>query len=717
MRMTNDTLRQVLDAEIQSSVTWAQSAIREEQLKNLQYYLGYPMGNEVPGRSQVVSWDVFEVIESAMPGFIEPFFASDRIGEFQPKTPEDEAYCEQASDYVNYIIKERNEGFLLFQTWIKDALLSKVGVVRGDWVKGEKRRRRWEGLTDEQLALLQQDEGVELIEHSEYPVPGLPPLNEAQIIQMGGAVPMLHDVVVLEEQAGCVELENVRPENFVVSRGVSSTKKAKIVGDWVTMTRSELKEAGFAKYMDVQSLESAEAMESDGFGEARERDGFGEAESEDPALEEVRLFRGFLRVDYDGDGIAEWRRVLVGGGEDGFLENEEADGHNYAIITPIPIPHRVIGMGYADPARQIQDLKTGLTRNFLDSVYLANRPRTYVNTAAGVSLDDLLSERIGGIVRGTGPADTAIRPIQTTLVAREALDGIQLADGMRETRLGIAKFNPGLEADALHQTATGVRSINNSVDKRQKMTLRTMAETGIKELFRLVLRLVTKYQDREAMIRLRGQWVPFDPRGWNADLDCSVSVGVGTSDETETMMMLQQFAQFMQWGQANGCVTPQNVYEFGLMLAKNARLKGADTKLLTDPSKQPPKPPPPGPLEIEQMKAQIKAQTDAQKMQADMQLDRERMQLQAQVDTNRQEVEARQQALRAQQDRESEQVKLEAQMRLEEFKARLDQETQMMLAKLRAETDLTRAQVQAQTTLTQQQNDAADAAVADGGVQ
>lgn len=717
-QMTPTQLMQVLEQEIANSENYAAEAIREDQLKNLQYYLGLPLGNEVPGRSQVQSWDVFEIIESAMPGFIEPFFSSDRIGEFKSRTPEDDAFVEQATDFANYIIKDRNDGFLIFNTWIKDALLSKVGVVRADWEESEPKRREWQGLSDEQLTMIAQDERIEIVGHTARPLLGMPMMNEAQAIQ--APPPMVHDVTIHEKQAGCVKIVNIRPENFIVSRGVGLARDARVIGEWVVYTRSELKGMGIRQYMDVQSYDVAvAAIGGQQLQTIRDDTGsnvLNEGTADDPSIEEVKLFKGFVRADYDKDGIAEWRRVLVGAGDDPFLENEDAEGHNYCILSPIPIPHRIIGMAYADPARQIQDVKTVLTRQYLDSLYLANRPRLYVNTDAGVSIEDLLSDRIGGIIRGRGPANTAISPIQTAAVSRDALEGIQLADGMRETRLGIPKINPGLEADALHKTATGTRSINAAVDKRQKMTLRLMAETGIKDLFRLVLRLVTKYQDVAASVQLRGEWVHFDPRQWNADLDCVVAVGVGTSDEAETMALLQQFAQYMQWAQSVGAVTPLNVYEFGKLLAKNARLKGADTKLLTDPQKNPPQQQP-NPaqmqMQVEQMKEQGRQQTEAAKMQMQRELEQFKSQMQAEVDANRQRQEAQQQESR-----------IQAEMQLAQFKAELDANTRERLemikcasaeriAKINAEAKLVGDQIAGQTVLSQQQEEAADMAVED----
>lgn len=689
-KMTDDALQQMLQQEVASAAAWSDTNLREEQERNLRYYLGLPMGNEVAGRSQVLSWDVFEIVESAMPSFIEPFFSGDNIGEFQPRTPDDEAYTDQATDYCNYLIKDRNPGFMIFTTWLKDALISKVGITRAEWRAEEPKRVEFEALSDEQLVKLVQDQRSEIIEHDAYPVPGMPPLNEAQQIQLGGQVqqPMLHDVTVLQKQEGCVRIENVRPENFIVSRGAKSAQTARVVGEWVTYTRSDLKEMGFAKAMDVQSFDVT-AMGLHGEIALLRDDNSGmqtNPESADPTMEEVTLFRGFLKADVDGDGVAEYRRILAG---DTILENEEAEWQDYCVITPIPIPHRVVGMAYADPASEIQDIKTALTRQYLDSLYRANNPRTYVNTDAKVNLDDLLSTRIGGIVRGKGPAETAVSPLHTVAVSRDALEGIQYADTMRETRLGLTRYNQGLDANTLNKTAHGIERIMGAADKRQAMTLRILAETGIRDLFRLVLRIITKYQDMAATVRLRNQWVQFDPRQWNPDMDCVIAVGVGTGEKPETMAMLQQFAQYMAAAEPFGVVTAANVYEFGKLLAKTGKLRGAEEKLLTDPSS-------PEAQQAAQAKQQqpdpatMKVQADIQATQAEMQL--KTQQVQADMHANQQA---------AQIDLEKAQVELQIKLaeldikRQElELKARsaaVDHQIAMQRAQMQASDDMARA--------------------------
>ena len=715
--MPDDSLLLLLADEVDKAENWANANIRGEQQRNLQYYLGMPLGNEVDGRSQVVSWDVFEVIESAMPSFIEPFFSGDHIGEFQPRGPQDDAYAQQATDVVNYIIKDQNPGYNIVNCWIKDALLSKIGIVRAEWEEQEPKKIEMEDLSDEQFQMLMQDGESEVVEHTAKPDEDAAQQIQAQYSQamqqwqqaaqqaqqqgqqppqqpqMPQQMPSLHDVTVMQKQEGKVCIENVRPENFVISRGAKSLAKARCVGEFITMTRSEINQDG---------LDGDGVSDFSGGDNARQQvmqmlrddvsSSYGSSDSADKSMEEVTLFRGFIWAD-GGNGIATCRRVLAGGNM--MLVNEESDGPDYAIITPIPIPHRVIGMAYADPAAELQRLGTTLTRQYLDSLYAANNPRTYVNMQSGVNLDDLLSTRINGIIRGNGPAGDAIQPIQTTLVSRDALEGIQLAQTMRESRLGITRYNQGLDSDTLNKTATGIQKVMGAADKRQQMTLRNMAETGMKDLLKLVLKLVTKYQEKSSVIRLRGEWVEYDPRGWNPDMDATVDAGLGSGDKTETLMMLQQFGQYMAWAQTVGAVTPQNVFEFGKMLAKYGKLRDADTKLLTAPNPNPE--PQPSPEQIkaqaEQQKVQFQAQTAKELKQMELQDSAHKfqaeMQSQMTVDQNRQEWEARQKQMELQQQAQLEQQKAayqeltdKRQMAFEQWRVELEAQTKLTIAEM-----------------------------------
>lgn len=604
-RMDAQTFRAVLEHEIDDAQSWLASGIRGEQQRNLQYYMGLPMGNEVVGRSQVVSWDVFETVEAALPNFLEPFFSGDNIGEFLPRGPEDAPYAEQATELVNYVIRDDNAGFSLFADWFKDALLSKIGVVRARWVQPDPVRESFRGLTMDQVTMLLQDPAVQLVDQQQGEVMA-PDVAQAAGVQP----PVAWDVTIMRKQRGRVQLRNVAPQDFVVNRSARRLEDARLVGEWVMYTRSQLKEMGFKGAEEIKPYDGSQ-LSSDP-----------ETLWQNPAdksLEEVRLFEGFVRCDYNGDGVAEWRRVLVSG--DGELENEEVEDHEYAVLTPIRLPHRVIGMALADPVVELQRLSSGLTRQYVDSLYLANNPKTYVNTAAKVNIDDVISNRIGGIIRGEGAPADAVAPIKTALVASESLQGLEMVQGMRERRTGVTRYNQGLDADSLNKTATGVKTISNLADRRMLLILRGFAETGVRQLFRLTLRLLTQYQDIPMVVRLRGTFVQFDPRQWSADMDVSTDVGLGTGDKTETLMLLQQFGLFMQQAAQVGLVGPQQIYEFGKALAKNAKLKGAAEKFMLSPDQIKPKPPQPSPEQIkaqmEQMKLQGQQQLEGMKLQAE----------------------------------------------------------------------------------------------------
>ena len=644
-KMTDTELRLVIDAEVSEASAWSGSSLAADRERNLQYYYGMPMGDEVEGRSQVVSWDVFEVIESAIPSLLEPFFAGDDIGEYEPVSQEDEAYAEQATDYINYLIKKKNDGFITFNTWIKDGLLSKVGVTRCWWDASRmKRKQSYTGLTDAQLPKFVNDPKVTIVSHDESPdpedaqhrqeamdaLPTMPPEQQAQVMQQLQQPPkMLHDIdIVVDNGPRGARIDNVPPEMFVLSRHAKKLADVSMIGEFRQYTRSDLISMGYSKAQvaDLSEYDMPTSMYEISLRNLEEQSGLIDDNRED-SMQKLWLFFGFVRADVDGDGIAEWRRVLMGG--NAILENVEVDDHEYCIWSPILLPHRVIGMGYAEPMIEIQNIKTMLTRQYVDSLYIANNPASYA--LPGANLDDLLSNRIGRVVRMKNQGDAG--PLQTTLVANESLQGIELADTMREGRLGVTRYSQGLDAESLHKTASGANQFLTQAQMRLKMTLRVFAETGCKDLFRKLLRITCQYQDKAATIKMRNQWVEYDPRNWSDEMDVTIAVGLGTSDkQADVAFLVNVLGPYFMQAQQLGVVSKENVYNLGKMLLKAGSIQGGEAKLLTDPAtiaEQPPQKTPEQTLaeaemQIEQMRqqgkmaeAQQKAADNAAKLHAD----------------------------------------------------------------------------------------------------
>jgi hypothetical protein len=282
----------------------------------------------------------------------------------------------------------------------------------------------------------------------------------------------------------------------------------------------------------------------------------------------------------------------------------------------------------------------------------------------------------------------------------------------------------GNDPDALKgdTTATQANIVTNKADMRLDLIARNFAD-GFRDLFRLMLKLCSQYQQKEDVVKLCGTWTPVSPREWRNGFDVTINVGLGTGSKDQQVAHLVMMGQQQAQGLQIGIATPQNVYETAKELTKALGFKGAD-KFWTDPSQQPPQPPKPDPeqikaqsqMQVEQMKAQMQQQTAQADREAEMNMEHARMQLQAQVDTHRQQVEAQQKELESQNAKELEQLKMQAQMQLEQFKAQMAQETAIAVAKINAEAQIMRAQLQASATpatATAQQDQAADNVVGD----
>lgn len=754
-RMTEDELRALTDSEMRLAVGYWSGKLANQRMKAMVYYLGEAKLDlsppEVDGRSSVVSPDVRNTIESMLPQLMVKFCGGDTVVEFEPTKQGDEEMAEQATDYLNYLLFVRNHGERVVYNWMKDALLSKNGIVKVWWdTRWDETREDYIGLHDVELAQLLDDEEVEVTEQKSYPdemdaeqrTKALEKLQEqmdqaldaaqqgnqqaaqaipqiqGQMQQIQATPPkMLWDVVCKRvKKGGRVRVENVPPEEFLISRKAKSIEDASFVGHRVARTISELKSMGYKNVDDITSDDQAASLNMERIERLSWDDEMAylqmdNVQSMDTSQRQVWVTECYIRCDYDGDGIAELRKVVRAGNQ--ILENEVCDVAPFVSITPVPMPHKFFGLSVADLALEGQRINTILLRNQLDNNNLEVNGR-YFAVEGQVNLDDLLTSRPGGVVRMKS-AGMAGRLDQGAGNSGLNLQMMEYMKGFQEDSTGWTRYNQGSDGDTLNQTATGVNQIVNRADMRLDLIARNYAG-GFRELFRLMLKLCSQYQQTEDMVKLRGKWVPVSPREWRRGFNATINVGLGTGSKDQLVQQLMMISQQQTLGLQIGTATPKNVYETQAQLTKAVGFKSPD-KFFVDPSTQPPKPPQPDPAQIqaqvETMKAQLKAQTDQQSKAAELQLERERMSMQAEVDRNRQEAEAQQQQLKMSMERELEQFKVQAQMQLAELKARLEQETALQVAHMNNEAKLIAAQMQAKALATQEMDNAADAALGD----
>ena len=605
-----------INMEITDAIGFYGDSLSQQRELAQDYYHAQPFGNEVEGRSQFVDSTVQDTIEWIKPSLMRIFGSGDEMVKFSPHGPEDVAMAEQATDYVNYVFTKDNPGWEILYSWFHDALLQKNGIVKVWWEEyPEIQREEYHNLEEmEYQMLISQD--VEIL---------------AQDIRQGEMGPVYDVVIARNSYNGKIKVENVPPEEFLISREAKSIEDARFVCHRVRKTLSELRQmypddnfttedlGGVDGSMMAYNTEDLARNSYDGTHEY-----WGGGSETEEANREYWLYESFIKTDYDDDGIAELRKVCSVG--DYIFDNEEVDNRPFLSITPIKIPHKFYGLSVADLVMDLQLIKSTLMRNLMDNFYSQNYGR-YAVLEGAANLDDLLTQRPGGIVRVKSP--NAITPLATPQLEPYTFQMLGYLDDIREGRSGVNKNTQGLNADALtsHTTATAVNAVMTNAHSRLELIARQFAETGVKGLMNRIYELLLKNQDKERVVMLRNQWVPVRPDAWSDKMDCSVSVALGNGSKDQQIAHLSNMIQFASQGMAMGIANPQNMYNLGSALIKAMGYQNVDD-FLTPPQPQPPQPNPEleikqKELEIKQGELQIKlmqVQQKAQEAQVDAQL-------------------------------------------------------------------------------------------------
>jgi len=627
--MSDDELQGIVGKEIDDAIDFIDNWISPVRATATEYYRGEPFGNEEEGRSQVVSMDVRDTVQAIMPSLMRIFHSTERTVEYVPQGPEDVAAAKQASEYANFIINRDNNGFLHMHAAFKDALIRKAGFLKCYWDDQTKfETHDLTGLDDNALSALMSDPDAQVdIVASEM-------VGEPQIDPMSGQIippPSVHAVrVTYVHPDGRVKLEAVPPEEFLISREAKSLETADYVAHRRIVTVSELVAMGY-DYDEVSDLgASYDEMDTNVERYTRNKALTNEMnERNDPAMKKVLYVENYIYVDYDGDGIAELRKICTAGDGNKILMNEPCAMVPFAVFCPDPEAHDFFGMSIADTVMDIQRIKSSIMRNTLDSLAMSIHPRVAV-VEGMVNLEDVMSTEVGAIIRQRSAGQ--VQPMSMPFVGQQAFPVLQYMDEIKEARTGISKASAGLDAGALQSsTAAAVQATVSAAQQHIELIARIFAETGMKQLYKIVLHLITTHQDRARMVRLTNEFVPIDPRAWNADMDVTINVGLGRGSDTERMMMMRQLADMQkeaitQMGPVNPLTDMNKLANTLKAMTELAGFKDA-SQFWSDPAQfqAPPKEDKPD-INEQLIQVQIQQiQADIQKKAAELQLGREKM--------------------------------------------------------------------------------------------
>ena len=620
--ISNIELQSLLSNQIQNALGYLGGQLSDSRTKSLEYYLGDKLGTEIDGRSQVVSTDVSDTIESLLPNLLRVFTASDKVVHCEPMTAEDVPMAAQATAYLNHVFYKENDGFQLLYNFFKDALIEKNGFLKIYWDDSEKvDYETYENLSIvEKEALQDTKDEIETVEEEvfedesakekfeevlkQYEMQGVD-ISQVQVPDFN----LYNCKIKRIKKTGRVKIESIPPEEFLIDRSAKTIEDADFVSHKVLMTRSDLVAMGYPQdEVDELPKSDLDIYNDEETVRLADVDDYRISSSTDTSTEKVLVYESYVKYDYDQDGIAELRKI-VSAGADGYhiLSNMPCDSVPFVTITPIPMPHRFYGRSISELVEDVQLMKSTVMRQLLDNMYLTNNNRVAVMDGM-VNMDDLLTTRPGGIVRTKQPPNQVMQPLQAQPISQQAFPLLSYLDSVREGRTGVSKEAQGLSPDTLNaKTATGVNALMQQTQMRSELIARVFAETGVKDLFKKIFELMVKYQDKEKIIMMSNQYVPVRPTEWKDRFNISIVVGLGTgSKEQQTIMLnsilerqLQAFQ--IQGGKEMPMVNLKNMYNTLTKMVENAGLKNVETYFVDpDVGKQmmpPPAPPPLTPIE------------------------------------------------------------------------------------------------------------------------
>ena len=596
--------------------------VGEERAESTEYYLGNEPEATSTLQSEFISTDVRDTVLFMLPNIMRTFFGTKKVVEFVPNGPEDIPLAEQQTDYINYIVQQKNQGFNVLYSAFKDALVRKTGFVKGFWDDSiTASTHEYTGLDPQSYQALVLDPNVEIVEESVTmeTITTLDPVSGEEVVQ---EIPAMYDITIRRVKAkNQVCLEAIPPEEVLISRHARDIKSASYVAHRMIKSVSELVAMGYDQdEIEEYASYAGTALDPESYDEQQARNPFDNMvypDRNDSGGKDVLYIEHYLFYDFDGDGIDERIRVCTVGDGLHVLNVEQWDDLPIVMFCPDPEPHTAIGSCPADYLKPIQAAKSQIMRDTLDSLGHSIFPRMAV-VEGQVNIDDVLNTDIGQPIRVRAPG--MVQPFSVPFVGKEAFPVLGYLDESKENRTGVSKASAGLNADALQSsTKAAVAATMSGAQGRIELICRHFAEGGMKDLFTLINNLVIKHQNAQDVFRLNGKFVPVDPRYWDTDKDLVVNVAISKSSDEEKFAILGSVAgkqeQILQTlGPSNPMVSLQQYANTLSRMIEMAGFKDPESFINTEVP-----PLPPAPQETKPDAAELLAQAEAQKAQVQAQ--------------------------------------------------------------------------------------------------
>lgn len=554
-RKSEDEIQAIVSAAVTDAISFIESEIDPDRDKAQRYYNGEVDFAAPKGRSKVIATKCRDVVRQVKPSLMRVFLSTDKPGEFIPRTPADVQGAAQATSYAEYKLAQNN-GYTLLTNAFQDALVKKVGILKAYYDEAtEIEFDEYTGLTDEEFALVAQDEGAKIVEHTAT--------VEEETGPDGFAVERTtHDAKVsYETEGGDIKIKSVPPEDFFVDSQASDLSDCYIAGHKTDMRVGDLVAMGF-DFSEVSNLDVDDGGADDeaDFSRRGYVDDDTDSDALDPSMKPVTVYEAYMEMDIEGTGIPRLYSFILGGSKMELLSHEPADFMPFAIFEIDPEPHSFFGNSLVDLIINDQDIMTNLWRSMIDNMQLANNPGMAVDSG-NVNKDDVLNNEIGKIVRTKGTPTDKIMPFSVPFTAGATIPALEMYDQLIQDKTGVSRASMGLDPDVMQNTtATAINASVGAAQGQMEAMARNLAEGGLTQLYKILLMLIRQHATEEEMIMVDGQFTPVDPRSWSKNMGVMINVGLGRGGQQERMATLQQTHQTQTqiwgtFGPSNGLVT------------------------------------------------------------------------------------------------------------------------------------------------------------------
>ena len=548
-QVTDEQLVATIEQGVQNSVGdfLNSSDLARQRQKATWEYAMLPLGHLVPnGVSSIVASDTVEIIDGYTSLIGKLMFSNKKIARFIPnkKTPTEIHKTKQAADLVNHIIFKENSGWEILNTWVKASLLWKNAIIKWAYVKDcDYEFEEYDEITQENLDLVLAEEGIELV-------------GSLKLEQNDDGTMVYKDVRIRREiDKSGIKLSVVEPESFRITRDANNLDDAAFVGIQQNLTRSDIRKMwpDIAEKIDWDSIGEGSIDWATKYTEeeaARKRAvgeeyWIGANRKELYPLEanrEVTCIECWLRVDRDGDGIAELKHFIIAGGA--ILHEEDCSRIPLASICPIEVPHEFFGLSMADMARPSTLATTAILRGFLENVYLTNYSPKLADPNV-VDFSALQNMKPKQIIATNGSPVNSVFPMPPENISVQTVPMLQTLQQHKEQATGLSKAAQGLN-DTLYVSGNSqekLAAVQSATQIRVESIARRFAETGFTRMISGVYHCARKYMKTCKYLDERNEWVDVDASLLPASMHVVVDVDVGDHSNSNILKKMQIIGQ------------------------------------------------------------------------------------------------------------------------------------------------------------------------------